>query len=117
MRPRTASREKGIIAWFASNHVAANLLMLFIIVAGVISSLSLRKQSTPEFEQNVVNISVPYLGAAPQEVEEGVVIKIEEAIQDVAGIVEINSTATEGMGTVSDFDVSRPDRAANLRQT
>jgi multidrug efflux pump subunit AcrB len=101
MRPRTASREKGIIAWFASNHVAANLLMLFIIVAGVISSLSLRKQSTPEFEQNVVNISVPYLGAAPQEVEEGVVIKIEEAIQDVAGIVEINSTATEGMGTVS----------------
>jgi multidrug efflux pump subunit AcrB len=101
MRIRAQSSESGIIAWFASNHVAANLLMLFIIVAGVISSFSLRKQTTPEFEFNNVNISVPYLGAAPQEVEEGVVVKIEEAIQDVRGIVEINSRAREGMGTVT----------------
>ena len=101
MRRRPRTEHKGIIAWFASNHVAANLLMFFIIVAGVISSFSLRKQTTPEFEQNVVNISVPYLGAAPQEVEEGVVVKIEEAIQDVQGIIEINSTAREGSGTVS----------------
>jgi len=95
------SSETGLIAWFARNHVAANLLMLLIIVAGVISSLSVRKQTTPEFEQDTISISVPYLGAAPQEVEEGVVIKIEEAIQDVQGIVEINSTAREGTGTVS----------------
>ena len=101
MRRRQRTEQKGIIAWFAANHVAANLLMLFIIVAGVIASFSVRKQTTPEFEQNVVNITVPYLGAAPQEVEEGVVVKIEEAIQDVAGIVEINSTAREGTGTVS----------------
>ena len=101
MGPRQQSSEKGIIAWFASNHVAANLLMLFIIVAGVISSLSMRKQTTPDFEQNVVNISVAYLGAAPQEVEEGVILKIEEAIQDVSGIVEVNSTAQEGIGRVS----------------
>jgi multidrug efflux pump subunit AcrB len=101
MRRRQRTEQKGIIAWFASNHVAANLLMFLIIVAGVVSSFSLRKQTTPEFEQNVVNISVPYLGAAPQEVEEGVVVKIEEAIQDVSGIVEINSTAREGTGTVS----------------
>ncbi|MEJ2128835.1 MAG: efflux RND transporter permease subunit [Woeseiaceae bacterium] len=101
MRRRQRTEQKGIIAWFASNHVAANLLMFLIIVAGVVSSFSLRKQTTPEFEQNVINISVPYLGAAPQEVEEGVVVKIEEAIQDVSGIVEINSTAREGTGTVS----------------
>jgi multidrug efflux pump subunit AcrB len=101
MKARAVSSEKGIIAWFASNHVAANLLMLFIVVAGIIASFSVRKQTTPEFEQNVINISVSYLGAAPQEVEEGVVIKIEEAIQDVSGIVEINSTAREGRGTVS----------------
>ena len=101
MRRRETTEHKGIIAWFASNHVAANLLMFLIIVAGIVSSFSLRKQTTPEFEQNVVNISVPYLGAAPQEVEEGVVVKIEEAIQDVSGIIEINSTAREGTGTVS----------------
>ena len=50
--------------------------MLFIIVAGIVSSFSLRKQTTPDFELNIVNITVPYLGAAPQEVEEGVVVKI-----------------------------------------
>jgi multidrug efflux pump subunit AcrB len=110
MRRRQRTGQKGIIAWFAANHVAANLLMLFIIVAGVVSSFSLRKQTTPEFEQNVVNITVPYLGAAPQEVEEGVVVKIEEAIQDVAGIVEINSTAREGSGVVA----AEVDRDKNL---
>jgi multidrug efflux pump subunit AcrB len=82
--------------------------MLFIIVAGVIASFSLRKQTTPEFEFNNINISVAYLGAAPQEVEEGVVVKIEEAIQDVRGIVEINSRAREGIGTVT-AEVSRDE--------
>ena len=94
------TQQKGIIAWFASNHVAANLLMLLILAFGIVSSISIRKQTTPDFELQTVQVSVPYLGAAPQEVEEGVVIKIEEAIQDVDGIVEINSTAREGMGTV-----------------
>ena len=94
------TQQTGIIAWFASNHVAANLLMLLILAFGIVSSISIRKQTTPDFELQTVQVSVPYLGAAPQEVEEGVVIKIEEAIQDVDGIVEINSTAREGMGTV-----------------
>ena len=94
------SRQKGLIAWFAGNHVAANLLMFLIIAFGVVSSFTIRKQTTPDFEVNQVVVRVPYLGAAPQEVEEGVVIKIEEAIQDVPGIVKINSTASEGMGAV-----------------
>lgn len=103
--------EKGIIAWFASNHVAANLLMLMIVAFGIVSGFTLRKQTTPDFELNIVQVVVPYLGAAPQEVEEGVVIKIEEAIQDIDGIVEINSRAREGVGTVtaevaSDADIN-----------
>ena len=93
--------ETGIIAWFASNHVAANLLMLMIIAFGVVSAFTIRKQTTPDFELNTIQVQVPYLGAAPQEVEEGVVIKIEEAIQDIDGIVEINSVAREGMGVVT----------------
>jgi multidrug efflux pump subunit AcrB len=108
MSTRQRSSEKGIIAWFAANHVAANLLMFFIIVAGIISSFSLRQQTTPEFELNNINVSVPYLGAAPQEVEEGVVLKIEEAIQDVKGITEISSRAREGIGRVT-VEVSRDE--------
>lgn len=106
MRLRTRSSEKGLISWFAGNHVAANLLMWFIIVAGLISISTMRKQTTPDFELNWIQIQVPYLGAAPQEVEEGVVIKIEEAIQDIQGIVEINSRASEGSGRVT-VEVSR----------
>ena len=75
--------------------------MLLIIAFGVVSSFSIRKQTTPDFELNTVQIRVQYLGAAPQEVEEGVVIKIEEAIQDIEGIVEINSVAREGSGSVT----------------
>ena len=106
MQARATTTEKGLIAWFASNHVAANLLMMFIIVAGLISVFTIRKQTTPEIELNWVQVRVPYLGAAPQEVEEGVVIKVEEAIQDIQGIVEINSRASEGMGSVT-IEVAR----------
>jgi len=101
MRGPGVTKEKGIIAWFAANHVAANLLMLFIIVAGVISSFTIRKETQPEFELNWVQVNVPYLGAAPQEVEEGVVIKIEEAVQDINGIKKIRSQAREGFASVT----------------
>ena len=93
--------KKGIIAWFAANHVAANLLMLFIIVAGIISVFSIRKETQPDFELNMIQVQVPYLGAAPQEVEEGVVVKIEEAIQDVEGLKRVRGRANEGLGRVT----------------
>ncbi|MFK8016493.1 MAG: efflux RND transporter permease subunit [Gammaproteobacteria bacterium] len=95
------TNETGLIAWFASNPVAANLLMAMILVAGIVSSFSIRKQTTPDFELNSISIRVPYLGAAPQEVEEGVVLKVEDAVQDIVGITEISSEAAEGSGTVS----------------
>jgi len=109
-RPGSTS-QTGLIAWFAANHVAANLLMLMIVAFGVVSAATIRKQTTPDFELNTIIVRVPYLGAAPQEVEEGVVIKIEEAIQDINGIVEINSVAREGVGSVtaevsSDSDIN-----------
>ncbi len=94
-------QQKGIIAWFAANHVAANLLMLLILFTGAVSLFTIRKQTTPDFELNTIEIRVPYLGAAPQEVEEGVVIKIEEAIQDVQGITEMRGSAQEGLGSVT----------------
>ncbi|MGB5164166.1 MAG: efflux RND transporter permease subunit [Woeseiaceae bacterium] len=101
MQKRGITDKTGIIAWFAANHVAANLLMLFIIVAGLLSAFSLRKEMQPEFESNKIQVRVPYLGAAPAEVEEGVVVKIEEAIQDLEGIKRIRSRSNEGMGRVT----------------
>ena len=93
--------QKGIIAWFAQNHVAANLLMVLILALGIMTSFTIRKQVTPDFKLDIISVRVPYLGAAPEEVEEGVVIKIEEAIQDIPGIVEIDSEASEGIGSVT----------------
>ena len=91
---------RGILAWFAANPVAANLMMLLIIVAGTISAVSIKKAIMPQFETNTIRIRVPYLGAAPEEVEEGVILRIEEALQGLNGIKHINSTAREGMAQV-----------------
>ncbi len=91
----------GLIAWFARNGVAANLLMVSIVVAGVFAlSTNIPTEVFPEFELDRVTVSVPYRGSTPAEVEESVVIRIEEAIQDLQGIKHINSTASEGSGTV-----------------
>ena len=90
-----------LITWFARNSVAANLLMVFIIAWGL-SALFTRipLEVFPSFELDSVNINVPFRGASPSEVEEGVTIKIEEAIQDIEGIKQITSTSSEGLSNV-----------------
>ena len=90
----------GIIDWFARNSVAANLLMVFIIVSGAFSAFSVKQEVFPEFSLDMVTIEVPYLGAAPEEVEEAVNVRLEEAIQGIDGIKQITSTASEGSGSV-----------------
>ncbi len=91
---------KGAIAWFAKNTVAANLLMALIVFAGGFALVGMKQEVFPEFSLDLISIQVPYLGAAPEEVEEGVSIKSEEAIQGLDGIKKITSTASEGFGTV-----------------
>ena len=93
--------HKGLIAWFARNSVAANLLMAFIIIGGIFGIINVQKQIFPQFVINVISIQVPYLGAAPQEVEEGVILRIEEAIKELEGIKKVTSVAREGLGSVS----------------
>ena len=100
MKPRGVTDRKGIIAWFASNHVAANLLMYLIIVAGLLSASTIRKQMQPDFELNNVQVQVLYLGAAPQEVEEQIVARIEEAVSDLDNIEWVRSQSAEGYGGV-----------------
>ncbi len=91
----------GMINWFTRNGVAANLLMASIIFAGFYSlGNRIPLEVFPSFELDVVNIQVPFRGAAPAEVEEAVTVKVEEAIQDVDDIKSITSVAAEGLGTV-----------------
>ncbi len=92
--------NNGGIAWLARNPVAANLMMIFIIVSGLLATQTVKEEVFPEVELDRISIAVPYLGAAPEEVEEGVVIRIEEAIQGIDGIKEIQSTASEGNASV-----------------
>jgi len=92
---------KGMIAWFASNPVAANLLMAIIVVTGLWSvSERIPLEVFPEFERDTVTIDVSYRGATPAEVEEAVLVRIEESIADLLGVEEITSTAREGNGQI-----------------
>jgi multidrug efflux pump subunit AcrB len=90
--------KKGILGWFASNHVAANLLMLIIIVAGLLSIFSAKLEVFPELSLDMLTITVPYLGASPEDVEEGVCLRVEESIAAVDGIKRMTSSAGEGAG-------------------
>ena len=90
-----------LITWFARNSVAANLLMVILLVGGFYTVLTIKKEIQPRIDTNYINVTVPFLGATPLDVEEGVVIKIEEAIQDIEGIKEIVSTANRGNGRVT----------------
>ena len=89
-----------LIAWFAHNPVAANLLMACLIGGGLFTAITITKEISPRIETNFVTVQVPYRGGTPRDVEQGVLIKIEEAIQDLEGIREIVATAREGSGSV-----------------
>ena len=91
----------GLISWFARNGVAANLLMIVIIVMGAMTIPRLKKEVFPEYAIDMVTVSVDFRGGTPEEIEETVCIRIEEEIQDLDGIKKITSTAAEGNGTVS----------------
>jgi len=92
------SQRKGLLGWFASNHVAANLLMFLIMAAGLLTVFSIKKEVFPEMSLDMITITVPYRGASPTDVEEGVVLRVEEAIAAVDGIKRITCTASEGAG-------------------
>ncbi len=85
----TIDTNTGIIAWFARNSVAANLLMIFILIGGLLTIQTINKQMFPQVKVNWISYAAPYPGAAPQEVEEGITIKIEEALETVQGLKRV----------------------------
>ncbi len=94
-------RPTGIIAWFARNPVAANLLMFSIFAVGLFSYSTLNKKMFPEFNSNIISITIPHLGAAPEEVEKSVILKVEEALENIEGIKRMTSFSNEGIGFVN----------------
>jgi multidrug efflux pump subunit AcrB len=98
--PTTQAVAKGPIAWMAGHSITANLLMLVFLVGGVIYAGQIKKEVFPDFELDYVTIRVPYPGASPEEVERGIILAVEEAVQGLDGIKEITATADEGAGTV-----------------
>jgi len=100
----------GIIAWFIRNPVAANLLMMLIVIMGFVSAFTIRTQATPDSQLDQIVIEVIYPGASPTEIEATVVTKIEDSLKGVQGISELQATMREGTASLtldvsSDFDV------------
>ena len=93
--------NKGLLSWFAKNPVAANLAMLLIIAAGLISAMSISKDMFPRSEVDQIQISVPYPGAAPVEVERGVILPIEAALKGLKGIKKINAKASRDSASIN----------------
>ncbi|MCP4710561.1 MAG: efflux RND transporter permease subunit [Planctomycetes bacterium] len=93
--------ERGVLGWFTRNHVAANLLMIFLLAAGVVSLFTIKLEVFPEIDTGMITINVPYLGASPEEVESGVCLRLEEAVAGIENIKEMRASASEGVGTLS----------------
>ena len=86
--------------WSIKNNVSVNLIMIFIIMAGIFTVMKMRREIMPQFSLDMIVVSVIYPGSSPEEVEEGICIKIEEQIQSIEGIKTLRSTAREGNGEV-----------------
>ena len=93
--------QRGPIAYMARNPLVANLLMILVAGGGIWTMLNVQKEVYPEFQLDIVEISVTYPGAAPAEVEQGILLPVEEAVRGIQGIREVVSTAGEGSGNVS----------------
>ncbi len=93
-------RKEGAIAYMARNSIAANLLMIILIGGGIWTMYNIQKEVFPQFQLDYVEVNVVYPGAAPAEVEQGILLPVEEAIRGIQGIKEIVSTANEGSGNV-----------------
>ena len=104
---------KPIGNWSINNRVTVNLIMIFVIVAGLFTALNMRREMFPQFALDMINVSVPFPGASPEEVEEGVCIKIEEKIKGIEGIFRTISSCYEGMGSVT----VELDEGVNLQST
>ncbi|WP_305839776.1 efflux RND transporter permease subunit [Photobacterium leiognathi] len=94
-------KQKGLIAWFAHNHVAANLLMLVVMLGGLFSISLINKEIFPAFALNRIMISASYPGASPEDIEQSINVKIEQSLDNVKNIKRIQSVASQGSASLT----------------
>lgn len=110
---------KGIISWWASNRVAANLLMVAILIAGIVAFFTIERELEPYVEIPGAQVSVQWLGASPQDIEEQIVVRLEEAISEVEGITRMWSRADESIGFIwieGDIDMDEADFLQDIKR-
>lgn len=95
------TNPRGPLAWLVRHRVAPNLMMVLLIAGGLLMAGQIKKEVFPDFSLDVVNITVPYPGASPEEVEQGVILAIEESVRGLEGIKEVRATARENSAQVS----------------
>ncbi len=95
------THRRGPIAWMAGHSVTANLLMLVLLVGGLMLATRIKQEVFPDFDLDLVTITVAYPGASPEEVERGIVLAVEEAVQGLEGVAEVTSVAGEGRASVT----------------
>jgi multidrug efflux pump subunit AcrB len=96
----------GIVRWAVKHMAGINFLVVAILIGGLVSFFGMRRETFPEFQLEVVLVTVPYPGATPDEVESGICQKIEESVQSLAGIKKLTSICREGSGfTLIQLDI------------
>ena len=91
---------RAAVAWAIRQTPAMNTFMVALLAVGIFSGFMLRREEFPRFELEIVLVTVPYPGASPEEVEQGICQKIEEAVRSVEGVKKVTSVAMEGSGSV-----------------
>jgi multidrug efflux pump subunit AcrB len=96
-----AADTRGPLAWMAHNRVTPNLVMLFLLVGGAFMSTRIKKEVFPDFELDTISVTIAYPGASPEEVEQGIVLAVEEAVRGLDGVKEVSAVAAEGVGRIT----------------
>ncbi|MDZ7618210.1 MAG: efflux RND transporter permease subunit, partial [Patescibacteria group bacterium] len=91
---------KSLIRWVIANTPAMNTAMVAVLLVGGVSLYRMHREFFPEFELEIIYVAVPYPGASPEEVEESICQRVEEAVRSLQGIKRLSSVAAEGVGTV-----------------
>jgi multidrug efflux pump subunit AcrB len=100
-QPKPTQLKPGPIAWMSGHKVGANLIMLVFLIGGLIMAGNIKKEVFPDFDLDMISVSVDYPGSSPAEVERGIILSIEEAVQGIEGIKQVSAAAREGLGTVT----------------
>ncbi len=101
MSSRSNTQARGPIAWMVNNRVTPNLLMIFLVLGGLFMTTRIKQEVFPEFDLDMVTVSVSYSGASPEEIEQGIILAVEEAIRAIDGVKELTATAAEGSAVVN----------------